>query len=581
MTVALTVTTALGASGCAFKKISYNTSKSQLFVKYYNGGVGREWIDDIINQFETEYAETSFEEGKKGVEVVKDFAKETLSVGKIKNNPNQVHICVNTNYYEFASNNVMLDITDVVKDKALTNKDVAESVTIESKISEDRKNFYNLGSNGEDKYYALPFFESSMNLVYNVDLFNTNNYYFAKNKSAEGITYNDLTSYEKIADLFITDSNEEKSYGPDGKTGTINGTDYSLDDGLPATYDDFQALLTYMKNDKTIPFIWSADTLSYLTCLANEIWANSEGKEKYAENFSFRGTAENLLELDANGNVCYNEDGSLKVKSETEITPETAYNLHLQKGKYDAIRFVKMMMESSYNPATGSNTYNYYKDSMTGSLKYTAAQDYFINAKDKEGTNNQGIGFIVEGTWWNNESKPQYKSEADRMNKKFAVLPLPKPDKSQIGENNTKISERESLMYISKYCEDYAVPIAKAFMKYLQSDRALNIFSSYTNMLRAMNYNLTDDTLSKMTYFGKQNYALARSANTDWIDWLPTSPETKKNKGLMDYLEWGFKTGNGSNPFSYFYDDPNNTVGSLFTTSYKYYKNTWAVTTVK
>ena len=42
---------------------------------------------------------------------------------------------------------------------------------------ERRKQYYNVGTETAPKYYAIPFFESSMNLQYNVKLFEENCYY--------------------------------------------------------------------------------------------------------------------------------------------------------------------------------------------------------------------------------------------------------------------------------------------------------------------------------------------------------------------------------------------------------------------
>lgn len=559
--VAACAITAICSTACVGTRVEKTDStKTTLYVKYYNGGVGRAWIDEAIAQFESDYAEISFEKNKKGVEIVLDPAKETLAYSKIKNDANNVYIGVNYNYYQFVSNGAMLDITDVVEGKAKLNSTDTEDRTIESKISADRREFYKL----DGKYYALPFFESSVNLVYNVDVFEEKNYYFAKGKTAENMSEEERSSYTAIADLFIAGQDDEKSAGPDGKYGTS-------DDGLPATYADFEALLTLMRNDKTIPFVWSSDTLSYLTCFANDVWANSEGKRQYDLNFTLGGTATHLLDLGSDGSIQFNEDGSVKVRDEVNVTPETGYLLHSQKGLYDALRFVEIMM---------STKDNYYKNSFSGSFKYTDAQDYFINARDKSETNNHDIAFIVEGTWWNNESRPKYKSEADRTSKKFAILPLPKPSASQIGENNTKISERESLMFINAKCPGAKIPVAKAFLSYLQSDVCMNAFSKQTDMLRAMNYDLTPETINGMTYFGRSNYEFSRAATTDWTDWVPKSAATKKNIALYDYLVYGFNYGMASNPFSYFESDNNATASGLFKRIYNNSKSTWTVKSV-
>ncbi|MBO5027630.1 MAG: hypothetical protein J6C79_03790 [Clostridia bacterium] len=553
-----------GATACSKETETFDDTKSQLFVKYYNGGVGRAWIDEIIAEFEEEYAEVEFEPGKKGVQVVKDFEKSIINVNNVKNDINQVYILVNTVYSEFVANDAMMDITDVVKGKALTTKGVEEDVTIESKFSDKRKSYYNIGTENAAKYYAIPFFESSMNLNYNVDLFEDFGYYFAAGQTAEGMTEAELHDFERVATLFVQSDDDERSLGPDNRTGVVDGVNYSLDDGLPATYADFQALITYIEADN-IPFIWNGTATSYLTCFANEVWANSVGEAEYDMAFTFRGTSDTLMDLDANGEIQYNEDGTVKMlPADQEITPETAYKLHAQKGKYDALRFANMILSSDY-----------YKDSFT--VNYLDAQKYFIKSSEMKEFEYKGIAMMVEGTWWNNEARGiGYENDTDRKSYRFGVMPLPKPDASQLGENNTKISERESLMFINNYCDEYAIPIAKEFMRYLQSDRAMNVFSRHTDMLRAMKYDLTDDTLGEMTYFGKNVYEMSRAATTDWVEWMPKSEEAQKNRSLLDYLTWGYNTAQGSNPFELTYSY-GTSPEAYFTNSYNYIKNNWNV----
>ena len=552
-------------AGCDKEVHEFDESKSQLFVKYYNGGAGRAWIDEVVANFEADYADVSFEEGKKGVEVVKDFEKSIIAVNNVKSDPNQVYILNNTNYSEFVANNAMMDITDVVSDEALIDNETEESVSIASKISDRRKQYYNVGTETAPKYYAIPFFESSMNLQYNVKLFEENCYYFAEGQTAEGWSDADLKDYDKVIELFVSSASDPRAKGPDNATGNADGVNYSLDDGLPATYDDFQALLTVMEYDGVIPFIWNGTATSYLTCFANEVWANNVGAEEYDLAFTFRGNSKTLLDLDANGNIQYEADGvTPKMLGETQITPETAYMLHAQKGKYDALRFAEMIMDSDY-----------YSDSFT--VNYLDAQDYFINSAEMKEFDYRPIAMMVEGTWWHNEARPAYGSESDRQAHKFGIMPLPKADASQLGQKNTKLSERESLMFINNYCDEYAIPIAKAFMRYLQSDKAMNTFSAHTDMLRAMDYELTQDTLGKMSYYGKNVYEVSRSKNTDWVEWMPKSVEAQKNKSLLDYLTWGYNTTKGSNPFERMYADSALTPATLFTESYTYIKGNWNV----
>ena len=75
MLALLLCATSLGSTfafgACGDKQVEeFDDSKSQLFVKYYNGGAGRAWIDEVVANFEADYADVSFEEGKKGVEML-------------------------------------------------------------------------------------------------------------------------------------------------------------------------------------------------------------------------------------------------------------------------------------------------------------------------------------------------------------------------------------------------------------------------------------------------------------------------------------------------------------------------------
>ena len=144
-------------TGCGVKKTSVDTSKTQLWVKYYNGGIGKVWIEEAIKRFTDDYAEVSFQDGKKGVQVIADYAKETYSSEKIKNDVNNVYIGVNYNYQDIAATGAAMNITDVVNSTPIVNVDdnrneVTESATIKSKIKPERQSIYNLGSSADERY---------------------------------------------------------------------------------------------------------------------------------------------------------------------------------------------------------------------------------------------------------------------------------------------------------------------------------------------------------------------------------------------------------------------------------------------
>ena len=108
-----------------------------------------------------------------------------------------------------------------------------------SKLNQQQQD--NLAVDG--KYYALPHYETYMGVSYDVSLFESKLLYFSANP-------------DNGNNGFITSKTEKRSMGPDGKTGVQNGIDYSLDDGLPSTYEEFFKLCDYMVVRNVTPFVW-------------------------------------------------------------------------------------------------------------------------------------------------------------------------------------------------------------------------------------------------------------------------------------------------------------------------------------
>lgn len=556
-------------AGCGRKEdsssVSIDNEKTQLYVKYHNGGLRREWIDKVCDQFEEDYADYSFEEGKKGIQIQKDFEKNSIQVDAVTSSKYQVFLMENTNYYQFVAKNTMLDITDVVKGNAPIDATANESKTIESKMFDDSKSFYNLGENGQDKYYALPFFETSCLLNYNVDLFDQRCYYFAKDKTAEGFSESELNSNTKVSELFITDLSEPRSLGPDGKTGIIDGYDYSLDDGLPATYADFHALMTYMANDGVTPISWNGYEKGYLTSFALNLYANAAGYDQMKNILTFDGTANNILDIDSSFRPKKDSDGNYIYADDIQINGTSVAKTHQQKGLLDSCNLVSTIM---------NNDSYFLQKGFANGFMHTDAQNYFINGMEDQTLVDKPIGMLVEGAWWNSEATPSYKSNEDKMSKKFGILPNPKPTASQIGEGNVTVSERDSTMFINANCPENMIKAAKTFLAYINSDKSMNTFTRYTDAVRMMNYELSDETLSQITEYGKRAYAFYRAPTTKHLDWRPQSQAASAKTSALSYRKWGFSTSaNDDNPFIYFYNNKGKSGEDLFAAINQYYSN--------
>ena len=140
-------------SGCAKPAdgtMEINTNKTQMYVFSYNGGVGNDWLDATIAAFKAKYANTSFEEGKMGVQIIPDKQKIT-AVSMVDSFPNSTYDVIfneNLRYNEWAAKGNLLDLTDLVKETGDDGK------TIESKLSENKAEALTAR---DGKYYALPY----------------------------------------------------------------------------------------------------------------------------------------------------------------------------------------------------------------------------------------------------------------------------------------------------------------------------------------------------------------------------------------------------------------------------------------
>lgn len=525
-------------------------TKTQLYVKYYNGGFGDEWLNRLCAEFEAMYADVSLEEGKVGVQIMKEFNRGQLTgPDGLKGNRNNVYLMENIDYYTYVASGMLLDLSDVVGDYAVTGKDTKESITrISGKIFPSYDEFLNVSG----RYYGLPLFETSINLNYDIDMFEERGLYFAAGKTAEDFTEADFADERKVSSLFVNNRDDARSDGPDGKSSTS-------DDGLPATYKDFRALTIYMKIAGVTPFVWNGFETGYLTGLVNDMWANNEGADQMKLNFTFDGTANTLVQTDANGKVMRNADGSVKLMDATAISESNRALLQLQKGKLDALSFAKLLLDDGLgNP----NSSNYYSRSFDSGFSNINAQDYFL---DPDANGVDPIGFLVDGGWWYNEAKV-----SDRN---IGILPLPKVDASHIGEPNTKVSDRSSLIFVSSETPAAVQPAAKAFVSFLQSDYAMELYTKYTNTFRAMDYTLSEDTLASMSTYGKSVYATRNSADTTVLPWTPISAAARKNASVLSYRTYGFSVNSQEdNPLIYFTDHKDATAESYFEAIWNYRK---------
>ena len=459
-------------------------SKAQLYVCNYSGGVGREWLDNIIKRFQEDYATTKFTPDTEGVEVwVTDTENDLEGYWGTqieRGCKESVFFLEDVNYRNAIARGWLLDITDIVQEE-LTK--YGESDSIEDKLYEDQVELY---QTADDKYYGLPHSQVPTLLTYDADYFDTNYLYFGSD--------NEIGKNASDPDL---------SAGPDGQPG-------SYDDGMPATYEQFYELCDVIKNDLGgSPIIWAgADGLEfYSTRFAKSLRADFEGKEATI-GYTFDGTATHLIEsIDP-------DTREISYKDPVVITEENGWEYFSSAGYYYTYEFFENICKNGY----------YSPSSFSSGTKHTTAQNKFLQGNVDDGW--EDIAMLVEGTYWVNEAKNKFaelegKDTAYALkNRNLKVMPLPKATEAQVGEKSTYVDSINQLAFISSKTPTEKVELAKTFLQYCETQESLEEFLLTTNLTRSYNvdYSGIYDELcpysqSLLDLFSESRYIVASSSS--------------------------------------------------------------------
>ncbi len=444
--VMISTTVVLTACGEKTTTNAQDSKKTIINVQTYNGGVGKEWLEDLARAFEAKFSTKSFEEGKEGVKVNVDYC------GDASNMPSQpltadVYFTELFDYYQMIAANKVADITDVVTGSLQENFN--ENKTIESKLSTQFQDYL---KKKDGKYYALPFFDGFVGLIYDVDWFKENSLFFSSDTENK-----------------FTNNMNDLSVGPDGVEGTF-------DDGMPATYDQFQALLQKMTRANGANSTISSPTKEgsaegYWVKYFITLWTNYEGYDSMIENF----------------NVSSNEEFAEYQK---------------QEGKKSALEFINEI---------ASNANNYTE------IKFEQAQKNLIATKLNEVT--KKIGLLLDGVWWENEAviKGAFETYQDadsdvpvinpkgyKYDRNFAMMPAPRANnQSKEGYKNTLYSDSASFCFINKDTTGGALEASKLFLQFAHTDEQLTEFTVKTSIPRCLNYTVSEEKKAEMTNFGR------------------------------------------------------------------------------
>lgn len=527
-------------------------TKTTLRVATYEGGVGAEWLENAAARFEERYADAKFEPddpNKTGVNVIvtesKRYNGETM-LDSLKSETADVFFTETVNYYDHVNRGNFADITDIVKDETL--EEFGEESTILSKMDTAFADYLSVDS----KFYGVPFYEGIYGIMYNKQVFLEYGLYYVHSGTLEGDKADTLT--------FITPKNtlgETLSAGPNGELG-----DY--DDGLPATYAQFEELVRHIREDTSvIPFSYGGSVREYPSRAMMTFWADAEGYEQMRLNFTLTGKATDLVES-------IGGDGTVQTYSD-DVSPADAYKLRKQAGQYYALSFLNdIVLGNPGNYRTNGNT-------------HLDAQSNFIRGiLDPNAFDVYAMHF--DGSWWENEASDAfatleqlYGDAASRSKMQFGFMPIPKPTADKVGKGVTLLSQANSLAFIRSTTDK--LDLAKLFLQFMHTDAELSAFTATTSMTRPFTYEIGKEDRAKMSEYAESLYAIRSDAKV--VQPYSKTELFMNNQSFFAVDAWSWETNvdgrRANNPFIAFLDGSITSAADYFNGLYTYYSTNWIV----
>ena len=535
MSAVLSLISVFSFTGCGRESNGpqIDNGKTQLYIGAYDGAFGQGYSDDTVKRFEEAYKDVSFEEGKKGVQVQTEVSQNYEGrklLGNVKNYNPDVYFVELFDYFDFIDSGEMLEITDLVNSPLNYNfvtkesGTIGETATYKSKMLDGYAEFLNVGTATQEKYYAVPMYEQYYTMIYDVDLFENKKLYFA---------WTDDDSWKEPNAPFIKFKTDRKAPGPDGVEGTY-------DDGLPATYDQFYALCNKLADQSNaIPLVYAGQYKGYVDQTLVQAWADYEGPEQIMLNYNFNGVAKNLIEVA--------DDGTITHLPDTTITSANGYLTHAkQAGKYYALDFL-------YNLITRkSKTSQGYFDTALSGYSHIEAQRMFLRGKYEQ--NSKAYGILFDGTWWKHEAQStinqlEVEKQLTDDEMRWGVMPMPKADKSMIGQNQTRLT-LGSYAFISSNIAQSKVNVAKAFLQFLVQKESMLEFTKDYDCFLAYDYNLDENSAeyANLSYYAKNLYNVHERDNL--FPCSNNNPTFKKVASEISTYDGAWKSIVGGSPLN-------------------------------
>ncbi len=449
------------------------TERTKLNVFHYKAGYGSQWIENLARRFEDKMENVSFGDGKRGVEITIVGEMRDFTSPQLLSSPHDVFFLEGSkNLLALMANGMLEPLDSVATEKTWANgfRSVSEKMTTEQRAA------YAL----DGTYYALPHYVGGYGIIYNREMFEEQGFFLAAEPQRNSV--------------LISESNPTKSVGLDGVADTY-------DDGLPTTYDEFFALCAEINGRGIDPVGITGEYIEHhVTQLFDSLIANNLGAEQAKLNYTFDGTAKELVVFDSQGNMRLDSNGEPLTES-LAITADNAWNLSRQKGKYDALTFIERLLD---NP-------DYY-DEVSADISYLSnlemqrlfLQNGMLGETEK--------AMIVDGAWWQTEASGYFEEMASidekwsKENRRFGWMPLPQPTKDDAqaiangSKKSTYIDYLNAVACVKAYLDEDVKRAAFEFLRFAYSDEELVEFTYTTGTPIGLDYWDKID-YSELTYY--------------------------------------------------------------------------------
>lgn len=466
-------------------------NKTTISVWTMDLGPGAEWLHQAAERFAEKNQNTHFSEGKTGVYVEVDTVSSPTILNNLPSSGINMFFPEDSNIKTLSQSGELLDITDIVTDTT------REGGVLEEKMFSDLRE----GMKGADgKYYGLPGYEFYGLPTYNRKIFDREFAYFAADDATDKIEYTPENNKFGTAYL-VEDLETKRSLGPDGKTGEIDGVDYSLDDGLPSTVTEFLILMDYLKEQcQVAPLIISGQYNYYVDYLLFALQASLAGVEQMKNHYNGTGEIE-IVTGYTNENLFAGIDYIKKPITEKVVLDGTdAYKSSHLATKYYAMSVLEVLQREGYFSADSDTPTRNHLD---------AVRNLIMEGK----TQHEESAILIEASYIYRLAKvtrvfDEYEIMTTKDADSLDIRPMPLPTKftaSDTQKEITLIGGVDSAGFINANIKNNPelLKACKAFMAFLYSEEELVNFVLSTGSPRGITFDLKNEKYNNLPSYYK------------------------------------------------------------------------------